>query len=129
MADARVSVLIDIRSRLAQLERATAGFGNLVRGVVAATAAYMGFLAVAGNAREILQMGADLDHLSKQTGVAVSDLATLRQAFADNGVDASRVGKSVNDLQRRIADAARGMGEGKQALRDLNLEAAENTPS
>jgi hypothetical protein len=97
--------------------------------VVAATAAYMGFRAVAGNAREILQIGADLDHLSKQTGVAVSDLATLRQAFADNGVDASRVGKSVNDLQRRIADAARGMGEGKQALRDLNLEAAENTPS
>jgi hypothetical protein len=125
MADARVSVLIDIRSRLANLERATAGFGNLLRGVVTATAAYMGFRAAFSNAREILKLGADLDHLSKQTGVAVADLATLRQAFADNGVDASRVGKSVNDLQRRIADAARGMGEGKQALRDLNLEAAE----
>jgi hypothetical protein len=125
MADARVSVLIDIRSRLAQLDRATQGFGNLLRGVVAATAAYVGFRSAYGNAREILTLGADLDHLSKQTGVAVADLATLRQAFADNGVDAKRVGKSVNDLQRRIADAARGMGEGKQAMRDLNLEAAE----
>lgn len=125
MADARVNVLIDIRSRLAQLDRATQGFGNLLRGVVAATAAYVGFRSAYGNAREILTLGADLDHLSKQTGVAVADLATLRQAFADNGVDAKRVGKSVNDLQRRIADAARGMGEGKQAMRDLNLEAAE----
>ena len=125
MADARVSVLIDIRSRLAQLDRATAGFANLLRGVVAATAAYVGFRSAYGNAREILQMGADLDHLSKQTGVAVGDLATLRQAFADNGVEPQRAGKAINDLQRRIADAARGMGEGKQAIRDLNLEASE----
>jgi DNA/RNA-binding domain of Phe-tRNA-synthetase-like protein len=110
MADARVSVLIDIRSRLANLERATAGFGNLLRGVVAATAAYMGFRAAFSNAREILQMGADLDHLSKQTGVAVADLATLRQAFADNGIEPQKAGKAINDMQRRIAEAARGMG-------------------
>jgi hypothetical protein len=125
MADARVSVLIDIRSRLAELERATAGFGNLVKGVVAAASAYIGFRAVMRGGREILTMGADLDHLSKQTSVAVADLATLRQAFADNGVEPQRAGKSINDLQRRIADAARGMGEGRQALRDLNLEATE----
>jgi hypothetical protein len=125
MADARVSVLIDIRSRLAQLDRATQGFGRLLRNVVTATAAYAGFRSVLGNAREVLSLGANLDHLSKQTAIAVADLATLRQAFADNGVDANRVGKSVNDLQRRIADAARGMGEGKQAMRDLNLEAAQ----
>lgn len=125
MADARVSVLIDIRSRLAQLERATAGFGNLVRGVVAATAAYMGFRAAFGNAREVVKLGADLDHLSRRTGVAVADLATLQQAFSDSGVEPQRAGKAINDLQRRIAEAARGMGEGRQALKDLNLEGSE----
>lgn len=125
MADARVSVLIDIRSRLAQLDKATLGFGRLLRGVVAVTTAYVGFRTVYSNARDILNLGASLDHLSKQTGVSVADLATLRQAFADNGVDTQGVGKSVNDLQRRIADAARGFSEGKQAMRDLNLKAAE----
>lgn len=125
MADARVSVLIDINSRIAQLERATAGFGNLLRGVVAATGAYLGFRAAFRNSREILQMGADLDHLSSRTGIAVADLATLRQAFADNGVEPQKVGKAVNDMQRRIADAARGTGQGRQALRDMNIEIRE----
>jgi hypothetical protein len=60
MADARVSVLIDIRSRLAQLDRATQGFGRLLRNVVTATAAYAVFRSVLGNAREVLALGANL---------------------------------------------------------------------
>ncbi len=125
MANARVSVLIDMRSRLAALDRATAGFGRLLRNVLAVTGAYLGFRAIARQGRATLALGAELDHLSKQTEIAVSDLMALRQAFEDNGVAPQRVGRAVNDMQRRIAEAARGIGEGRQALRDLNLEATE----
>ena len=41
MADSRVSVLIDIRSKLAGLEQASAGFGKLIKGVAGFTAAYL----------------------------------------------------------------------------------------
>jgi hypothetical protein len=125
MADARVSVLIDIRSRLAELERATAGFGNLIKGVLAATGAYLGFRSAIQGVRDIISFGSDLRHLSLQTSVSVTDLATLRQAFKDTGIEPQRVGKAVNDMQKRIADAARGSAEPRQALRDLNIEVTE----
>ncbi|MCC5808447.1 MAG: hypothetical protein JJU00_19125 [Opitutales bacterium] len=125
MADARVSVLVDIRSRLAELDRATAGFQTLVRRVLAATAAYVSLRSVVRGSRDILSFGADLDHMSQRTGVAVGDLSVLRQAFKDNGVEPQRAGKAVNDMQRRIADAARGISTGRQALRDLNIEVGE----
>ena len=125
MANARVSVLIDIRSRLAALDRATAGFRNLLRNVLAVTAAYVGFRAIARRGRETLALGAELEHLSKRTSISVSDLAALRQAFEDNGIAPQRVGRAVNDMQKRISDAARGMGEASRALRELRIEADE----
>jgi len=123
MADSRVSVLIDIRSRLAGLEQASAGFGRLIKSVAGFTAAYLSVRSVIGGARDIIGLGADLDHLSTRTGVAVSSLSVLRQAFDDNGSSGERVGKTINDMQKRISEAAQGMGEGKQALDQLGLSA------
>ena len=100
--DSRVSVLIDIRSKLAGLEQATAGFGQLIKTVAGFAAAYLSARAVVSGAREIITLGGDLDHLSSQTGIAVSSLMTLQQAFEDNGISGQKVGKSINDMQRRL---------------------------
>jgi hypothetical protein len=70
MADSRVSVLLDIRSRLAGLERASAGFGRLIRQVGGFAAAYLSARSVMNGAREIIGLGAELNHLSARTGVA-----------------------------------------------------------
>jgi hypothetical protein len=123
MADSRVSVLIDIRSKLAGLEQASAGFGKLIKGVAGFTAAYLSARSVISGARDIVGLGADLDHMSTRTGIAVSSLSVLRQAFDDNGSSGDRVGKTINDMQKRISEAAQGMGEGKQALDQLGISA------
>lgn len=123
--DSRVSVLIDIRSKLAGLEQATAGFGQLIKTVAGFAAAYLSARAVVSGAREIITLGGDLDHLSSQTGIAVSSLMTLQQAFEDNGISGQKVGKSINDMQRRLSDAARGTGTAKIALDQFGLSAQD----
>ena len=57
--DSRVSVLIDIRSKLAGLNQASAGFGRLIKSVAGFTAAYLSMRSVIGNAREVLKLGAE----------------------------------------------------------------------
>ena len=123
--DSRVSVLIDIRSRLQGLEKAQAGFGRLVKSVAGFTAAYLSMRGVVSGARDVIKLGADLDHMSSQTGVAVSSLHVLQQAFEDNGVAGDRAGKVINDMQKRISEAAQGTGEGVVALDQLGLSAQE----
>ena len=86
MADARVSVLLDIQSRLGGLD----GFKKLAGTVAGFAAAYLSTKAVVNGARDIIGLGAELNHLSARTGIAESDLLTLRQAFSDNGVAMSR---------------------------------------
>ncbi len=123
--DSRVSVLIDIRSRLQGLEQASAGFGKLIKSVAGFAAAYLSVRSVIRGSRDILSLGADLEHLHQQTGIAVSSLQTLQQAFKDNGVGSQRLGKSISDMQRRIDDAGRGVGESVQAFQRLGVNLDE----
>lgn len=119
--DSRVSVLIDIRSKLAGLNQAHAGFGRLIKSVAAFTAAYLSARSVVRNTREVLKLGADLDHLSARTGISVAHLNTLQQAFEDNGVSAESVGRSINDMQKKLSEATQGTGEGLMALEQLGV--------
>jgi hypothetical protein len=122
MADARVSVLLDIQSRLGGLDMALGGFKKLAGTVAGFAAAYLSTKAVLNGARDIIGLGAELNHLSAQTGIAEGDLLTLRQAFSDNGVAIEQVGPSVNKMQRQMVQAARtGTGPVADAFRDMNL--------
>lgn len=128
MANARVTLLLDMKSRLGGLN-ATIGkvkaLGSTLTRMIAPLAAAGGAVGVGAGIRNIISLGAEMDHLSAQTGTAVASLLTLRQAFSDSGVDASVTGKAINDMQRRISDAAQGFGEGRQALQSLGLSAAD----
>jgi len=120
MADARVSVLIDLRSRLAGLEQAVGGVGKLVKGLAGLAAGYLSLRTIIGGSRDIIGLGAELNHLSAQTGIAESDLLVLRQAFTDNGVAIEQVGPSVNKLQMQLVQAARtGSGSAAEAMRTM----------
>ncbi len=121
MADSRVSVLIDMRSRLNGLNAASAGLGNLIKKAAGFAAAYVGVRQAIRGSRDIIKLGADLDHLSGRTGISVSSLNVLQRAFEDNGVSADKLGMAVSGLQKRIVDASRGTGEGMIALDMLGL--------
>ncbi|WP_221773367.1 hypothetical protein [Ruficoccus amylovorans] len=121
MADSRVSVLIDIRSKLAGLEQATAGFGKLIKGVAGFAAAYLSARTVISGARDIIKLGADMDHLHSQTGVAVKDLIILRQAFEDNGISADNSRLAINKMQKSLVEASEGLQEPVKAFDALGL--------
>ena len=132
MADSRVSVLIDIRSKLAGLEQATAGFGRLIKGVAGFAAAYLSVRTVINGARDIIKLGADMDHLHSQTGVAVKDLIILRQAFEDNGISADNSRLAINKMQKSLVEASEGLQEPVKAFDALGLsyeELLEKSPT
>jgi len=57
------------------------------------------------NLRSVISLGAELSHLSDQTGIAAGQLLILQTAFKDAGVDGAQVGKVVNKMQKAIVDA------------------------
>jgi hypothetical protein len=64
MADTRVSVLLGIQSRLGGLDKALGGFKKLAGTVAGFAAAYLSTKAVVNGARDIIGLGAELNHLS-----------------------------------------------------------------
>lgn len=76
-------------------------------GAIATTALAAGM--VAGTKRAI-SMGAELDHLSTQTGLAVSELMRIQQAYKDNGKSADSAAKDINKMQRAIFEASQDPG-------------------
>ncbi len=125
MSDSRVSVLIDMRSKLDGLNSATAGMKKLIGTAVGFAATYVSVRQAIRGSLDIIKLGGELNDLSARTGIAVSSLQVLQQAFADNGVEASKVGQSINKMQRSLVDASKGMGSGKIALDTLGLSAKQ----
>lgn len=98
---------------------------DIAKGAALAAAALFSINSVTAGITGAIKLGADLEHLSAQTGVNVRDLHVLGQAFSDAGVDATGVGQVVNVMQKQLADAARGSGEAVQPLKDLRLSARD----
>jgi hypothetical protein len=128
MAQAKVTVLLDMKSRLGGLNSAIGrvkALGSTLTRAILPLVGVGGAAGIGAGVRNIISLGAQMDHLRSQTGATVAGLLKLRQAFSDAGVEAGTAGKTINNLQRRIADAANGMGEGRQALRNLGLSATD----
>jgi len=89
---------------LSKFNKQAVGMGGkaLAAGMAAASATL-----IVGTKRT-LAMGAELDHLSTQTGMTVSSLMKLGQAYKDNGKDAKSVSKDVGKMQKVISGSADG---------------------
>ncbi|MEE4207830.1 MAG: phage tail tape measure protein, partial [Parvularcula sp.] len=126
MAGQRVSVLLDIRSKLDGVNRAQAGFGNLIKSVAGFAAAYVSARGVINGARDIIGLGAKMNHLAGQTGIAESELLALGQAFDDAGAGASNVGTTISRMQRRLMQASRtGTGRVADELGEMGVNIDE----
>lgn len=96
-------------------------------GAAMAAAGAAGIAAMVAGSKRIIKMGADLDHLSTQTGIAVASLMTIGQAYKDNGKDAKSAGKDIGKMQKAIFDAAVTNPTGEKAgiFKELGLNAEE----
>lgn len=121
----KVDVLISLNSRMRGLKGAVAGVGKLATGLIGLVGAYASVRQALRGSRDILALGADLDHLNDRTGIVVSDLFILQQAFDDTGVGADKVGNSVTKMQKAIVDADRGLTTYKRAFDELGLSTEE----
>ena len=100
-------------------------FGGAIMKAGAMTTAFLGIgsaLAVIGQVRAFIKLGADLDHLKNQTGMLASSLLVLKTTFEDAGVDGGKVGMVMNKMQRAIVDASRGSIQYVRSLKAIGLE-------
>lgn len=125
--DAQVNVLIALRSRMQGLNGMLAGVGKLAGGLVAAATAYLGFSRTISESRAVFKLGADLDHLSSRSGVAVSSLLSLQQAFDDAGAGGDAVAITLDRLTRRTQIATQGNNSYAKALESIGLKAEDLT--
>lgn len=89
---------------------------------VTAAAAAMGTLAAA----TIRTQGQVIDQLAKTSdklGVNIEELQALRYAAELTGVSQQTLDMALQRMTRRLAEAAQGTGEAKDALKELGLDA------
>jgi len=125
MPSNRLSILIDIKSKLGSLDSAKRGFLSLAKNVAVFAAAYLGMRKIITGGREIIKLGADMQHLSQQTAVAVSDLIIIRQVFEDNGVSADNSRLAINKMQKSIIEAGEGLTEPVKAFETMGISLDE----
>ncbi len=126
MATAKLDVLLSFRNKLGGINQATAGLANVAKGIAGIAAAYVSYRAVVGGMKDIIGLGGQLSDLSTQTGISVSGILKLQQAFQDAGVGAEKVGASVSKMQKALIDAADNAGgEQARAFKTLGLNVDE----
>lgn len=126
MATAKLDVLLSFKNKLGGISQATEGLKNVAKGIAGIAAAYVSYRAVVGGMKDIIGLGGQLSDLSTQTGISVSGILKLQQAFQDAGVGAEKVGASVSKMQKALIDAADNAGgEQARAFKTLGLNVDE----
>ena len=89
--------------------------GGMVAGAVSVAKAL-------SSMRNALSMGADLKHLSDQTGESVANLTVLRQALDDTGVGAGSTSKMINAMRTALGEMSTEGSASKATLNKLGLD-------
>ncbi len=114
---------------LKSAERSLNNFAKAIPGIAAQAAKVAAVTggafatALAAGAKHTAAMGAELDHLSDQTGVSVASLMKLQQAYKDAGKGAETAGKDINKMQQAIYDAAQNPGGSEDPFAQMGLSA------
>jgi hypothetical protein len=98
------------------------GTNALKVGGVASAAIVAGMTA---GVKSTMSLGGQLSDLSAQTGVAVSDLMVLQQAYANNGKSADSAAKDINKMQKELVKAAKDPGGANNPFAEIGLSAEE----
>ncbi len=66
-----------------------------------------------------------IDKFAKRVNISTEALSELRFVGEQSGVQFSQMSMGLQRMTRRIGEASKGMGEGKDALRELGLDAVQ----
>lgn len=75
--------------------------------------------------RQLLQEADRLQKLSQRLGETTENLSRLKFVAEQNGVSFDTMAMALQRMQRRVAEAAVGTGEAKDALKELGISAQE----
>jgi len=125
VADITARFRIDISGVDAALARVAAATLAVQGTFAAANAALAPFQQAFGAIKDSLDLGGRLSDVSAQTGIAVSDLVVLRQAFDNAGVGADGVGPAINRMQKALAGVTEEGEPSNEALVRLGLTMGE----
>lgn len=92
-------------------------------GKVIATALAAAGTAVVAFGLKGVKMGDQLAKTAQKLGLTVDALEGLRFAAQQTGVEQNKLDLGIQRMTRRIAEAAQGTGEAKNALRELGVDA------
>ena len=129
MAELKAKITADTSGFTAALKRAQSAAASLkpaMVGVAAAGAAAFAALGVAAvGVKKALDLGGTLSDVAGQTGMTTGKVMLLQTAFDQAGIGADEVGKTINKMQKALADAAGGSGPAADALARVGLSAEE----
>ena len=130
------TLVIDLKGNSAHLQKElkkanskSKAFAKKVRANSAAVVKSLGAIGTVGAVALgaiYKQSSANIDALAKQAdklGVTTQALAGLQHAADLTGVSSKALNKGLLDMTVKIQDATKGMGEGKEAIKELGLDA------
>jgi hypothetical protein len=89
---------------------------------IGAMAVAIGGAAMVKGLKMAADLGGRLSDVAAQTGIAAGEVALLERAFADNGIAASKVGPTINKMQKAIVDATTKGGAMADTFAGLGLD-------
>ena len=92
---------------------------------IGAMALALGGVLMAKGLKMAADLGGRLSDLAAQTGIASGALMVLERAFANNGIEASKVGATINKMQKAIVDATTRGGAMADTFAGLGLDLGE----
>ena len=110
------------------LKNISAGLGGVASSVFSLQTAFVGLAGAAGVGLLVKSSLNATDALAKtatKIGTTTEALAQLRFAAELSGVATTTVDMAMQRFTRRLSEAARGTGEAKSALQELNIDARE----
>ncbi len=126
-----IEIVISAKNKAAQALSQIGGTLSTLQSRIAGFASQLGLAFGLGGGSAlagIKKMADDLDKLAKTSrklGVTTEALSKLQYAAELTGVSANTLGLGLQRMTRRIAEAAQGTGEARDAIRELGLDAQE----
>jgi hypothetical protein len=115
----------NIGASLGGAAKASRRLVNSLGGMVPMLAAAAGALGLGALIKSSLEAVDAQAKLADKLGISMEGLQGITDAAEQAGVKASATGTAIQRMVRRIAEAAKGTGEAKDALKEMGLDAVD----
>lgn len=112
----------DIKKGLSQAKKETDSFGKSVQTAFKAIAGALVVREIVQFGKEIVELGDQLNALSKSTGLAASEIAGLRFAASQSDTSIEAISGNIRVLAKNMDEAARGNEKAREVFRRFHVE-------